>query len=242
MGAPELPPRRRRCSPAARRDGPTELCPSPPRRCPALPASAERRCRAALGIPEGPSYRSYLSTAFCSSLHCPTPAHKRERAAVTGRLREQVWDLVIPKTPWEGPAHAERVAAHSGLCARLPEHCPPLPLFQNGHSLSSSIRFAERWVSQLRPISPDTNFACNVHFPLLLPPQLGSPGVLPAPSCFTQLSLAAGQGGPKAGTPGPSAAARAGATSLFTGSREPSLEQLFQQLGAFELAPQASAG
>lgn len=33
------------------------------------------------------------------------------------------------------------------------------------------------------------------------------------------------------------AEARTGATSPFTGSHEPSLERLFQQMGAFELAP-----
>lgn len=83
----------------------------------------------------------------------------------------------------------------------------------------------------------DTNFACNVHFAFLLPLGWALLGCfLPCPAS-PQLSLAAGQGGPEAGAPRRSAVARAGATSLYIGSHEPSLERLFEQVRAFELAP-----
>lgn len=57
--------------------------------------------------------------------------------------------------------------------------------------------------------------------------------VLLLPSCPLLLAKA----DPGQGAPGPSAEARTGATSPFIGSHEPSLEQLFRQMGAFELAP-----
>lgn len=196
MGAP--------AAPAGAASLPAEDGPALPVTVASVPSPARVRRGTMPGYPEdsGASVLQQLpqhSVLLLFTLS-PPPRHIRRKGlqAVRGHLRGQVGDLVIPKAPSEALAHAELVAFHSGLSARLPEHCPPLHPFQNGYSLSSSIRFAQRWLSQLRPISPavmDTKFACNVDLPLLLPLGWALLG------CFfllcpasTQLSLAAGQG------------------------------------------------